>query len=85
MLCSMTTIRKYGATEIRFAIFDTETDGTELWSENRSGDDAVDVENGFFSVYLGDVALLDPAVLLTSAELWLGAVEGETLGRARCL
>ncbi|MDD5305832.1 MAG: hypothetical protein PHU25_00790 [Deltaproteobacteria bacterium] len=73
-----------GAVDMRFAIYDAATDGNELWFEARTGASQVNVDNGFFTVYLGEVTALDSLVLIAADELWLELqVDAETMGRSR--
>jgi hypothetical protein len=44
-----------GSYNIEFKIYDDPSVGTNWWTENRTGGNAVTVQNGYFSVYLGDV------------------------------
>ncbi len=58
-----------GATDITFALYDSQVDGTPLWSDTFTD---IDIIDGFFTVYLGSGAALDFASLLTYEEIWLG-------------
>lgn len=70
-----------GATDLRFAFFDTATGGTELWFTEL---DDYDIEAGFFSVYLGENKPLDVGALLGASELWLEITAGtDVLDRIR--
>ncbi len=53
--------------EMTFRLFNSETDGTELWSETHAG---VPVSNGLFQVLLGSVTPF-PAGLFDGTQLWL--------------
>jgi hypothetical protein len=73
-----------GSFDMRFAIFTAEQNGTELWFENRTGGDKVEVKEGFFTVYLGEVSPLDPLDFIDYPQLWLEMRVGdETMGRTR--
>ncbi|MFC1889292.1 hypothetical protein ACFL4G_06005 [Thermodesulfobacteriota bacterium] len=64
-----------GSVAMLFAIYDQETDGTELWSE---GPMTVLVEEGMYSVILGETVPLTPTLL--DGPCWLEViVEGEYL------
>jgi hypothetical protein len=72
-----------GMMDFGFAIFDVDEAGTSIWSETQ---DDVDVDNGFFSVYLGDSTAIDPSALLAYTQLWLEITldptgDNETLSR----
>jgi len=58
--------------DIRFTIYDAEIGGTALWAEVQD----VLVENGFFTVYLGQVQPLDLSLFRDYSELWLGTQVG---------
>lgn len=59
-----------------FALYTTPTGGTAVWTETRSGANAVPVANGLFSMLLGSVTPLDPNLL--NQDLWLGiSVDGD--------
>lgn len=57
-----------GDTTMHFAIYDTDTAATPLWSETQS----VYVDNGFFTVYLGQDQSLDLRFFRDNSNLWLG-------------
>lgn len=44
--------------DITFALWDQENDGTAVWTEVRDGGNQVQVDDGFFTVYLGSVTTL---------------------------
>ncbi len=70
-----------GATDLTFGIFAAETGGAALWSETQTG---VDVNDGFFTAYLGDSTAIDASVLLAETELWLEiTVDSEALSRVQ--
>jgi hypothetical protein len=60
-----------GSYDMVFGIYPDETSGTVLWTETLTGGDAVIVDEGLFTVYLGDVSPLDFVLLLDATELWL--------------
>jgi hypothetical protein len=60
-----------GIYSMTFRIYNTEVGGGPLWSETKS----VAVNNGLFSVLLGDTVALDPAIFNGQA-LWLGVTVG---------
>jgi hypothetical protein len=64
-----------GSHGLVFTLFDAETAGTEVWQEER----AVDFEEGYYSVVLGEqVALSD--LLFAAGSVWLElSVDGEVL------
>ncbi|MFC1889972.1 hypothetical protein ACFL4G_09460 [Thermodesulfobacteriota bacterium] len=64
-----------GSVQMLFAIYDQETDGSELWSE---GPMAVPVDEGRYSVILGETTPITPTLL--DGPCWLEViVEGEYL------
>jgi hypothetical protein len=65
--------------DIRFAIYDAETGGQEVWSETQN----VAVQNGLFVAYLGQVNPLDLSVFKTHDDLWLGMQVGADPEMAR--
>ena len=58
-----------GDTDITFSLYEDETTTTALWTDTFSD---VDVENGFFTIYLGANKALDFASLISNTEIWLG-------------
>jgi hypothetical protein len=59
-----------------FKLYDAPTGGTALWTEERTGTNAVPVTNGLFHIILGSVTPIDPALL--DQLLWLGiSVDGD--------
>ena len=56
-----------GAYDLAFALYDSETNGTLLWSETQTG---VALQNGDFTTFLGKVSPLSQEVL-DQNELWL--------------
>lgn len=74
-----------GPQNITFTLWDQETDGTALWTETYNGANQVQVDEGFFTVYLGSVNTLDFAALTAHDELWLGmSIGGDPeMSRAR--
>jgi hypothetical protein len=65
-----------GPTDMVFAVYDSQTALTAIYTESRTGSDSVDVDAGFFTVYLGDLTALDLDVLDAATELWLGVTVG---------
>jgi hypothetical protein len=65
-----------GSVNVQFAIYDAETAGTLLWSELHNGSNQVVVDDGFFTVYLGNLTTIDFELLLPYEELWLGITVG---------
>lgn len=61
-----------GLISINFAIYATETGGEPVWSEMQS----VLVDQGFFTVYLGEVEALDLSIFRDHGDLWLGVQVG---------
>jgi hypothetical protein len=61
-----------GTYNMVLAIYSTETGGTAAWTETRTGADAVAVDAGRVSIYLGEVEPLDFGALIGLDELWLG-------------
>jgi len=55
--------------DMTFTLYDAETAGTVLWSDTFLD---VDVDMGFFTVYLGGNTALDFSTLLTNDEIWMG-------------
>ncbi|GAA5530224.1 hypothetical protein [Herpetosiphon gulosus] len=65
-----------GATPMVFKLYSGPTSGTPLWTETRSGNNAVAVNQGLFHVLLGSLSPLD--VQLATQTLWLGiSVNGD--------
>jgi hypothetical protein len=60
--------------DIQFSIYDAETEGTKLWSETVEN---VKVENGIFSVYLGENSNLTPDIFTGAQNLFLGMKLGD--------
>ncbi len=70
-----------GSYDLTFAIYESLATSTSLWSETQTG---VSVDQGFFSVYLGDETALPIDVLVSAGELWLSmTVGGEELSRVQ--
>ena len=57
-----------GATSFTFSIYDNEAGGEPLWTETLSSL----VEEGVFTVYLGEVESIDMAMFRDYSDLWLG-------------
>jgi len=76
MLTDLSGTPRDGYFDIRFAIYDSASGGSELWSETRDGGNQVQVTDGLFMVYLGEVETLDFMDLIDANELWLGIKVG---------
>jgi hypothetical protein len=57
-----------GKVKIRFALYDAASGGRSLWSETRE----VELDDGTFSVRLGEVVEMDPALLFDGSTRHLG-------------
>jgi hypothetical protein len=68
-----------GLVDIRFAIYDGEIGGQEVWSETQT----IAVKNGLFVAYLGQSTALDLSVFKTYDDLWLGMQVGADPEMAR--
>jgi len=67
--------------ELSLSLFNAETGGDELWKEERTD---FPVENGYISVYLGEVEEIDTSLITKAEELWLQIVfNGEKMPRVR--
>jgi deleted-in-malignant-brain-tumors protein 1 len=58
-----------GLVDMTFNLYDGESSSTVLWTDTFID---VDVDMGFFTVYLGGGAALDFSTLLTNPEIWMG-------------
>jgi hypothetical protein len=67
-----------GAMDATFSIYNAKEGGVPLWTVVREGANQLLVQDGFFTVYLGKVAPLDLALLLSEAELFVGITVGDT-------
>ena len=66
-----------GSYTIEFKIYDDALAGTNLWTENRTGANTLDIQNGYFSAYLGSVTPFG-ASIPWDQELWMTMnVEGD--------
>jgi len=66
------------AAEITFIIYDAETDGNELWTEERT----LFVEKGKLAVYLGEIEPVTYEKIGGQEELWLSVTyDGEEMSR----
>jgi hypothetical protein len=64
-----------GSHHMVFVLYDADTDGTALWTEERSADFAA----GYYSIMLGEQVPLDD-LLFTAESVWLElSIDGETL------
>lgn len=61
-----------GTLTVIFALYQEETSTTGIWSETTP----VDFDEGLFSIYLGEVNALDPALFAGNDGLWLGITVG---------
>ena len=66
------------AVDMTFKLYDVAELGTACWSEDHTGADAVDVQDGLFNMLLGSMSSIDTACLTGDVYLEL-AVEGETM------
>lgn len=57
-----------GGTDLTFALYAVNIGGTPLWQETQT----VAVDEGFFTVYLGDTSVLDLATFRDNETVWLG-------------
>ncbi len=70
-----------GSYDLSFTIYDSSVASSSLWTETQTG---VPVDQGFFSVYLGDETDLLLDVLVSADELWLSmTIGGEELSRVQ--
>jgi len=65
-----------GMANMLFAIYDSETGGTLIWSELYNGVNQIDVVDGFFTVYMGTLNTIAFEDFLQYPELWLGITVG---------
>jgi hypothetical protein len=61
-----------GPTSVQFALYASETAGAPYWTEAQT----LDVDDGFFTAYLGDVEALDMALFADAPVTWLGVAIG---------
>jgi hypothetical protein len=66
-----------GKVDLTLSIYAEQAGGTAIHTEVRDGTNQVDVNQGFFTVYLGEVTPLDLGTLLAASELWLGITVGD--------
>jgi hypothetical protein len=59
-----------GTYNLEFNLYTADTGGTSQWTESWTGGNAVSVQNGYFSVYLGDITAF-PGSISWDQELWL--------------
>ena len=59
-----------GSYNIEFKIYDAELNGNNVWTETRSGASAVQIQNGYFSAYLGSVTPFSNSISWDQ-ELWM--------------
>ncbi len=65
-----------GSYEMTFNLFNVDTGGTPLWTEAWTGTNAVQVNEGLFSVLLGNLTPLPENVIVGNTSLWLGVTVG---------
>ena len=72
-----------GPVDVRFSLYTSADAVTPSWTEEYTGADQINVTNGFFTVYLGELSVLLPADLAFAPHLWLGMQVGddEEMGR----
>ncbi len=70
-----------GEVGMTFTFYDAQTEGQALWTDSY----ALDLEDGFYTVYLGSAKPLDVAAMLGSLELWLGITVGDDAEMDRVL
>lgn len=63
-----------GSTQLVFAVYSTQVGGSSLWQETHT----VDLDDGYFSVSIGEQSPLGP-VLAGSGKRWLGIKVGDDL------
>jgi hypothetical protein len=61
-----------GEVSVRFALYTADVGGTELWNETQ----LLAVDDGFFTVYLGDITVLDLALFRDHGVVYLGVRVG---------
>ena len=70
-----------GDINLTLSLYNSKTNTSELWKEQR---DDFAVENGYISLYLGEVTELSPSIMLNADELWLEIVfNNERMPRVR--
>ncbi len=70
-----------GSHDLSFTIYESLTATSSLWTETQTD---VTVDQGFFSVYLGDETALPIDVIVSAGELWLSmTVDAEELSRVQ--
>jgi len=67
-LTDMTGIGENDTLDMTFKIYDSETEGTELWAETHAGANRVPVIHGLFDVTLGEMVIID---LPFDVQYWL--------------
>lgn len=65
-----------GSYRMRFALYPQAASGTELWHEEWTGSEAIQVVNGQFHVLLGSKTLISPATIEGVSTLFLGVQVG---------
>ncbi len=65
-----------GTYDMTFNLYNVDTGGTPLWTEAWNGANAVQVNEGLFSVLLGNLTPLPENVIVDNTSLWLGVTVG---------
>ena len=73
MLTDLDGVPLDGQYDIVFALYDEQAAATPIWSESY---EALEIEDGLFTVYLGAITPLDFHALIQAPELWLGMTVG---------
>jgi hypothetical protein len=66
-----------GETDLTLLLYAGPFETTPIWTEERTGDDRVELQRGYFSLYLGEVTPLDPSIIANADELWLALKVGD--------
>jgi hypothetical protein len=61
-----------GPVSVTFSLYSAKTSDSSLWSESYTDDKKIELDKGFFTVYLGSINSLDINTLISDSELWLG-------------
>ncbi len=70
-----------GNISLTMSLYDSQTSTDELWREEREN---FPVENGYISLYLGEITELSPSIILNTNQLWLEIVfNNERIPRIR--
>jgi len=65
-----------GLYQMTFRIYAQSSGGSAIWTEQRNGDNRVQIDDGLFSIQLGDVRQLSQDVIIASDALYLGITIG---------